>query len=277
MNDVIKILNEASQHRVAKVQKSARDAKEIWDSLKIKGDELAATKQEAEPLDPNSVVTPDDLLKVQSGFGNVADAKTLGYLRNRKSRSRPRKSHKNKLEEKRSKSKQLNSSKNNKNSEIMKEKILNMEQERINLMRQADLLKKRDNSFDNLMEKYIKDTPSKRPNKQPRESIMGKIKERASNLEKGKSIEVIESRRAREKRLDKERQNIENVEKEGGEEEDPGDDQNQDDHQNLGGVENIDEEQEDNGMFEQEEGFGGDQAFNKPAEVLGNNFLIIYR
>ena len=74
-----------------------------------------------------------------------------------------------------------------------------MEQERINLMRQADLLKKRDNSFDNLMGKYIKDSPSKKQRKQPRENIVGKIRERVSQMEKGKSIEVFESRRAKEK------------------------------------------------------------------------------
>lgn len=110
MTDVLRILNDASQNRVAKVQKAARDAKEIWDNLKIKGDEVSFSKQEAEQINPNSIVTPDDLIKVKSGFGNVADAKTLGYLRN-KSRSRPRKAHRNKLQEKRSRSKQLNSSK----------------------------------------------------------------------------------------------------------------------------------------------------------------------
>lgn len=139
----------------------------------------------------------------------------------------------------------------------MKEKILNMEQERINLMRQADLLKKRDNSFDNLMGKYIKDSPSKKQRKQPRENIVGKIRERVSQMEKGKSIEVFESRRAKEKRLNNEQKLAENDEnKEGGEEEeDPG--------------EEIAEN--DGNLFDQEEGFGGDQAFNKP---LGIFYLI---
>lgn len=103
-DDVIKVLNEASQNRVAKVQKAARDAKEVWEGLRAKGEELAALKQESEHLDPNSIVTPDDLIKVKSGHGNVADAKTLGYLKKRKSKSRSG-GRMNKLQEKRSKSK----------------------------------------------------------------------------------------------------------------------------------------------------------------------------
>ena len=45
---------------------------------------LQIPKLKSRHLEVDGVVTPDDLVKVKSGNGNVADAKTLGYLKKRK-------------------------------------------------------------------------------------------------------------------------------------------------------------------------------------------------
>lgn len=83
--DVLATLNEATKHRVAKVQNAARNAKIAWTELQKKGQELADSKAEIEHLGADGV-TPDDLVKVKSGNGNVADAKTLGYLKKRRAK-----------------------------------------------------------------------------------------------------------------------------------------------------------------------------------------------
>ena len=78
-------LNEAVKNRIAKVQQAARAAKDVWEELHMKGEVIADSKRETEHLeDKNTALTPDDLVKVKSGFGNVADAKSLGYLKRRK-------------------------------------------------------------------------------------------------------------------------------------------------------------------------------------------------
>jgi hypothetical protein len=224
-NDVILTIDEACKDRVAKVQQAARNAKDVWTLLKSKGDKLAEHKK-TEEIGPNTALTPDDLVKVQSGFGNVADAKTLGYLKKRKTKSISKKRPKtgstaqdHLLEQKRSKSKQLNSSQNKIESRMMREKIFNMEKERNNLLRQAEVFKKRDNSIENLMDKY-KVKSDKKSNSNTRGPLLPKIKERMLNIEKGKSIDIKESKRGRERRLQKERKVSDEIaENEGGESE----------------------------------------------------------
>lgn len=219
LNDVMITVDNACKDRVAKVQQAARNAKEVWTALKDKGDELAEHKK-TEEIGPNTALTPDDLIKVQSGFGNVADAKTLGYLKKAKSKSKKRpKTGSSALDHKRSKTKQLNSSQNKIESRMMREKIFNMEKERNDLLRQAEVFKKRDNSIENLMDKY-RVKSDKKPNSKSRGQLLSKIKERMTNIEKGKSIEIIESKRGRDRRLQREQLcRDEDAENEGGESE----------------------------------------------------------
>lgn len=250
-------LTKASQNRIAKVQKAARAAKEVWEALKIKGDQLADAKRELENLEPEGALTPDDLIKVKAGHGNVADAKNLGYLKKRKSRQRS-KNVKESLQDRRSKSKKMNSSLNNYNSNVMKEKIFNMEQERNNLMRQADMLKKRDDSIENLMDKYIPKS-GKKSRPQNRSNLMNKIKERMNNLEKGKSIEIIESKKARELRMNRERKE-DSVDNEGGENEPKPEDENPDEQSDEG---------EGDALFQEEDGGAGDEMVNRPGDLGG--------
>lgn len=215
-NDVLTTLGEAVKNRVAKVQQAARAAKEVWEELSYKGQEQTESKKETEHLELGDALTPDDLVKVKSGNGNVADAKSLGYMKRRK-KSKNKKAKNQLLQDKRSKSKKLNSSQNKKNSKVMREKIFNMEQERSNLMKQANILKKRDASIDNLMDKYIpKSNKKSKGNNRP--GLMSQIKQRMLNVEKGKSIEIIESKRGRDQRLLREqRVRDQDQENEGGE------------------------------------------------------------
>jgi hypothetical protein len=209
-NDVILTIDEACQDRVAKVQQAARIAKDVWTLLRTKGDKLAEHKK-TEEIGPNTALTPDDLLKVQSGHGNVTDAKNLGYLKKRKtkfiSNKRPNTgatAQDHLLEQKRSKSKLLNSSQNKIESKMMREKIFNMEKQRNSLLRQAEVFKKRDNSIDNLMDKY-KVKSDKKSTSKTRGPLLPKIKERMMNIDKGKSIDIKESKLGKERRLQKER------------------------------------------------------------------------
>jgi hypothetical protein len=223
LNDVMITIDNACKNRIAKVQQAARNAKDVWTILKDKGDQLAENKK-TEEIGPNTALTPDDLVKVQSGFGNVADAKTLGYLKKAKSKSKKRpktgsSAQDHLLDRKRSKTKLLNSSQNKIESRMMREKIFNMEKERNDLLRQAEVFKKRDNSIENLMDKY-RFKSDKKSNSKTRGHLMSKIKERMTNLEKGKSIEIIESKRGRERRIQREQlAKDEDAENEGGESE----------------------------------------------------------
>jgi len=228
--------------------------------LKIKGEELASAKQELEHLETDGGLTPDDLIKVKSGHGNVADAKTLGYLKKRKSRKRSNNT-KSKLQEKRSHSKNMNQNQNNHNSILMKEKIINMEQERANLIKQADMLKKRDDSIDNLMDKYVTKS-GKKAKPQNRSNLMSKIKERMSNLEKGKSIEIHESKRGRDQRLRREHnKKDESFDHEGGENEDKENklDEGEQDQQDEAEGDQQDEAEE-NVQIDEDNNVGGDQV-----------------
>lgn len=210
--DILNTLNEATKNRVAAVQKAARTARQVWEDLAEKGIALADSKVETEHLE-DGPVTPDDLIKVKAGFGAIADARSLGYLK-RKSKSKNRKPSNQVYQNRRSKSKQLNQSKNKKNSKIMREKIFSMEQERKNLMKQADVLKKKDASIDSLMNKYIPKS-SKKTKTPERGNLMNKIKERMFNVEKGKSVEIKESKRGKQLRLQREKG--EEIQHEGGE------------------------------------------------------------
>lgn len=136
-----------------------------------------------------------------------------------------------------------------------------MEQERSNLMKQADQLKKRDDSIENLMDKYRIISPNRNVKNKSRGKIMDKIKQRMSNIEKGKSIEILESKRGREQRLNREKQDNEDIlENEGGEKEG-----NSDGDKEPSQPEIEEEDKEDDGdamLFEDNEELGGDQAFN---------------
>lgn len=136
-----------------------------------------------------------------------------------------------------------------------------MEQERSNLMKQADQLKKRDDSIENLMDKYRITSPNRNVKNKSRGKIMDKIKQRMSNIEKGKSIEILESKRGREQRLNREKQDNEDIlENEGGEKEG-----NSDGDKEPSQHEIEEEDKEDDGdamLFEDNEELGGDQAFN---------------
>ena len=161
------------------------------------------------------------------------------------------------LQEKRTKTKKLNSSKNKKNSKVMREKIFNMEQERTNLMKQADVLKKRDASIDNLMDKYMPKSNKKTKAAARSGGLMSKIKERMINVEKGKSIEIKESKRGKEQRLMKERQRIEEeLENEGGEKEETK-------IQSSTKKRDHDDSAEGENLFDEEEQDNGDQIFNE--------------
>ena len=221
-NDVLTTLGEAVKNRVAKVQQAARAAKEVWGELSYKGQEQAESQKETEHLELRDALTPDDLVKVKSGFGNIADAKSLGYLKRRK-KSKSKKARNHLLKDKRLKSKQMNSSQQKKSSKVIREKIFNMEQERTNLMKQADIFKKRDASIDNLMDKYMPKS-TKKSKVTNRSGLMSKIKKRMLNVEKGKSIEIVESKRGRDQRLLREQRiRGEEIENEGGEKEGNGD------------------------------------------------------
>jgi hypothetical protein len=257
--DVMITITEACKNRIAKVQEAARAAKNVWEAVKSKGEELASAKQELEHLenlDPEGPLTPDDLIKVKSGYGHVADAKTLGYLK-RKSRKRSKKA-KESLEERRAKSKKMNKAKENCNSRMMNEKIFDMEQERANLMKQAERLKKRDDSIENLMGKYITKS-GKKTKPVNRSNLLSKIKERMFNIEKGKSIEIIESKKCKEQRMKKRQQ--ESIENEGGEEETKNDGKERPSQHDGEGE--MDEEEDDGDIYDKGNEDGGNNEEGK--------------
>ena len=259
-NDVLTTLGEAVKNRVAKVQQAARAAKEVWGELSYKGQKQAESQKETEHLELRDALTPDDLVKVKSGFGNIADAKSLGYLKRRK-KSKNKKARNHLLMDKRLKSKQMNSSQQKKSSKVIREKIFNMEQERTNLMKQADIFKKRDASIDNLMDKYMPKS-TKKSKVTNRSGLMSKIKERMFNVEKGKSIEIVESKRGRDQRLLREQRiRGEEIENEGGEKEGDGDKEESKADLIAMKKRGLNEE-ENKDLFNEEDEDVGDQIFN---------------
>lgn len=283
--DVLSTLDVAMRHRVAKVQSAARNAKAVWDEVITKGISLENSKIETEHLNSqNNIVTPDDMVKVKSGHGNVNDAKTLGYLNKRKPRKANASPQKNEYQEKRSRSKIQNSETNIERSRMLNERIIKMESQRQDLNKKADRLKvkKEHNNIDHIMQKYQKENSSKSRSKgRERENVLGKIKQRVGNMPKGASIEIHESRRGKEMRLRKEQENQnshspqfhksrrerdESLDHEGGEGDQEAKIEEQDDQPNENNDLQIDEQpqEEDENMFDEEEIAGGDQAFNAP-------------
>ena len=153
---------------------------------------------------------------------------------------------------------------------MLNERIINMEKERDDLITKADRLNRRDDSIEDIMQKYQKNNNSKsrsRGRETGRGRIVDRIKQRIGNMPKGNSIEIHESRRGKEMRMQRENQILENdsLEHEGGEGEEDKEQQPEDTKQpspNKDLEQEVDQN-EDQPMFEDEENLGGgDQAFN---------------
>ncbi len=85
--DVMTCLNKACSDRVLKVQQAAQKARKAWEMLEDIHQEIEVSKETQDAkLDG---MTPDELIKVKTGFGDVEDSKTLGYLKDKNMRRSP--------------------------------------------------------------------------------------------------------------------------------------------------------------------------------------------
>lgn len=68
-----------------KVQKAALEAKKKWRDL----EEIYDNMEEKKQVEELNGMTPDELIKVRTGYGNVDDAKSMGLVSPKKPEEKP--------------------------------------------------------------------------------------------------------------------------------------------------------------------------------------------
>lgn len=134
-------LNMACSDRVLKVQQAAHKARKAWEML----EDLHQSIEEKKETQDESLngLTPDELIKVKTGFGDVDDAKTLGYLKEHNLRRSPyRDSSKNKWSVMRNISKGRKQKTNESMNSRLEEKVNKVHENWSEAIRGVDFLRK---------------------------------------------------------------------------------------------------------------------------------------